>query len=563
MRFGTAIATLCLTAFTSATTNTSYISNDQALNAFNDTHFCKLDRNDNVSPSCNVTFNELNAINKNIRDDLSGLLKSDFFKYFRLDLYKQCSFWDANDGLCLNRACSVDVVEDWDKLPEYWQPEILGSFNNNTMKEADDNDDECKFLDQLCQTGKKPVNIEDTINYCDINDFNGKDAVLIDLAANPERFTGYGGKQAGQIWSTIYQDNCFTIGETGESLAKDAFYRLVSGFHASIGTHLSKEYLNTKTGKWEPNLDLFMARIGNFPDRVTNMYFNYAVVAKALWKIQPYLPEFSFCDLVNKEIKNKMDNVISQLDTNIFNEDLVFANDLSLTLKDEFRSRFKNVTKIMDCVQCDRCRLWGKIQTTGYATALKILFEINDADEFTKQDIVGKLTKYELIALLQTFGRLSESIESVNMFEKMYGKRLNGTENRLSSFFQNNFFSILKKAGKSIRYTIENINNTKQEKEENDSSQAHAFDDLKVPQPKSVSKPAAGVENKWKKGWNTEINNVLEAFNFIYRSYMDLPRNIWRLTMTNAYKFWNKFIGVADYVSEEMQEPISYKLDIK
>lgn len=205
-------------------------------------------------------------------------------------------------------------------------------------------------------------------------------------------------------------------------------------------------------------------RIGNFPDRVTNMYFNYAVVAKALWKIQPYLPEFSFCDLVNKEIKNKMDNVISQLDTKIFNEDLVFANDLSLTLKDEFRSRFKNVTKIMDCVQCDRCRLWGKIQTTGYATALKILFEINDADEFTKQHIVGKLTKYELIALLQTFGRLSESIESVNMFEKMYGKRLNGSENRLSSFFQNNFFNILKEAGKSIRYTIENINSTKEGK---------------------------------------------------------------------------------------------------
>lgn len=82
------------------------------------------------------------------------------------------------------------------------------------MKEADSDDDECKFLDQLCQTGKKLAEVEDTINYCDINDFNGKNAVLIDLTANPERFTGYGGKQAGQIWSTIYQDNCFTLGET-------------------------------------------------------------------------------------------------------------------------------------------------------------------------------------------------------------------------------------------------------------------------------------------------------------------------------------------------------------
>ena len=105
MRLGNAIATLCLAAFTSATANNSYTSNDQTLNAFNDTHFCKLDRNDNVSPSCNVTFNELNAINQNIRDDLSGLLKSDFFKYFRLDLYKQCSFWDANDCLLYTSRC--------------------------------------------------------------------------------------------------------------------------------------------------------------------------------------------------------------------------------------------------------------------------------------------------------------------------------------------------------------------------------------------------------------------------------------------------------------------------
>ena len=207
--------------------------------------------------------------------------------------------------------------------------------------------------------------------------------------------------------------------------------------------------------------------------------------------------------------------------------------------------------------------MWGKIQTTGYATALKILFEINDADEFTKQHIVGKLTKYELIALLQTFGRLSESIESVNMFEKMYGKRLNGSENRLSSFFQNNFFNILKEAGKSIRYTIENINSTKEGKKKTNNSQSHVFDDLKMPKAEIVPRPSNGTVNKWKKAWNTEVNNVLEAFRFIYRSYLDLPRNIWELSLMKVYKFWNKFIGVADYVSEETREPISYKLDIQ
>lgn len=32
----------------------------------------------------------------------------------------------------------------------------------------------------------------------------------------------------------------------------------------------------------------------------------------------------------------------------------------------------------MDCVGCDKCRLWGKIQTSGVGTALKILFELDE-----------------------------------------------------------------------------------------------------------------------------------------------------------------------------------------
>lgn len=28
----------------------------------------------------------------------------------------------------------------------------------------------------------------------------------------------------------------------------------------------------------------------------------------------------------------------------------------------------------MDCVGCDKCRLWGKVQVNGMGTALKVLF---------------------------------------------------------------------------------------------------------------------------------------------------------------------------------------------
>lgn len=47
-------------------------------------------------------------------------------------------------------------------------------------------------------------------------------------------------------------------------------------------------------------------------------------------------------------------------------------------LKDEFKAHFRNVSQIMDCVGCAKCSLWGKVQTTGIATALKILFEMDE-----------------------------------------------------------------------------------------------------------------------------------------------------------------------------------------
>lgn len=32
----------------------------------------------------------------------------------------------------------------------------------------------------------------------------------------------------------------------------------------------------------------------------------------------------------------------------------------------------------MDCVGCEKCRLWGKLQVLGLGTALKILFSVGD-----------------------------------------------------------------------------------------------------------------------------------------------------------------------------------------
>eukprot|EP00455_Lapot_gusevi_P030796 TRINITY_DN33172_c0_g1_i1.p2 TRINITY_DN33172_c0_g1~~TRINITY_DN33172_c0_g1_i1.p2 ORF type:complete len:127 (-),score=7.72 TRINITY_DN33172_c0_g1_i1:16-354(-) len=33
----------------------------------------------------------------------------------------------------------------------------------------------------------------------------------------------------------------------------------------------------------------------------------------------------------------------------------------------------KNVSLLMDCVSCEKCRLWGKLEATGIAAAIKII----------------------------------------------------------------------------------------------------------------------------------------------------------------------------------------------
>lgn len=45
-----------------------------------------------------------------------------------------------------------------------------------------------------------------------------------------------------------------------------------------------------------------------------------------------------------------------------------------MELLTEIQHKFYNISRVMDCISCDKCRLNGKVQVRGLATALKILF---------------------------------------------------------------------------------------------------------------------------------------------------------------------------------------------
>lgn len=46
-------------------------------------------------------------------------------------------------------------------------------------------------------------------------------------------------------------------------------------------------------------------------------------------------------------------------------------------MTEQFVMHFSCCSAIMDCVGCEKCRLWGKLQVLGLGTALKILFSVD------------------------------------------------------------------------------------------------------------------------------------------------------------------------------------------
>ena len=59
-------------------------------------------------------------------------------------------------------------------------------------------------------------------------------------------------------------------------------------------------------------------------------------------------------------------NIIKQFPDH-FNESIMFiGSEKTQKLKQEFKQHFRNISTIMDCVGCDKCKLWGKLQVLNF-----------------------------------------------------------------------------------------------------------------------------------------------------------------------------------------------------
>lgn len=239
----------------------------------------------------------------------------------------------------------------------------------------------------------------------------------VNLLLNPERYTGYKGESARRIWRSIYAENCFKDGENDTCTEKRIFYRLISGLHTSINTHICANYLiDEQKNKWGQNLEMFRERVAKFPDRLQNLYFTFLFILRAVTKAGDYLTHVSY-STGNPPQDDKTLSLLQHVARSDrlagachipFQEGGLWRGEGGIELRRELKDHFRNISAMMDCVGCEKCRLWGKLQVLGLATAFKILFE-DDINQL-------ELQRNEVVALINFLARLSESIRVASEF---------------------------------------------------------------------------------------------------------------------------------------------------
>lgn len=379
---------------------------------------------------CCCDYETVDSVNGEVLHPLlQQLVTTPFFRYFKAKLWCDCPFW-PDDGMCRLRDCSVCECPE-NEFPEPFKKpfHILPSD------------------DLMCQEGKPEATVDRTLdkrafrgwietdNPWTIDDeTDNGEMTYVNLLLNPERYTGYTGPSARRIWDAVYTENCpkYSSGEICQE--KKVLYKLISGLHSSISIHIAADYLlDESTNLWGKNPELMYDRVLRYQDRVRNLYFTFLFVLRAVTKATDYLEQAEY-DTGNHEDDLKTVSLMKQLLYNPklqaacplpFDEAKLWQGQSGPELKQQIQKQFRNISALMDCVGCEKCRLWGKLQVLGLGTALKILFSV-EGQNHSAQSL--QLQRNEVIALVNLLNRLSESVKIVHemgpSIEKIMEKKI-------------------------------------------------------------------------------------------------------------------------------------------
>jgi ERO1-like protein alpha len=346
---------------------------------------------------------------------LKKLTDLKYFRFFRVDLTKECQYWVSNAMCTQKLSCTLCECPP-EKLPLAWLDEDL------KLKEAT-SFNKYKILEHVFHSKAPSMQVKnerENPNIWRLDQINDN-SIYVDLHEDLEEYTGFQGKE---IWDLIYKENCKKFYDmcTNNKL----LYRLISGMHTSVSSHLSYYFKNPITQdaskKHYPNLWLYLSKVGQFEDRITNLIYATSLLMKGISRYANEIKNFKIkLDDLNEELQTKtslekMLNILGTIKEREFMHSDIFSKPLlKEEEKNQFTTYFLNIAQIMDCVECQKCKVYGKMQMLGLATALRKLLNEDHA----------QLTRNELVALINTLKKWCESIQIYHTFQDIlyYRKR--------------------------------------------------------------------------------------------------------------------------------------------
>lgn len=117
-------------------------------------------------------------------------------------------------------------------------------------------------------------------------------------------------------------------------------------------------------------------------------------------------------DFKTNSLMNLLLNKFYDFKQDSFNSTRIFSEGVSEEeQKRLFLEYFNNIFKLMDCVDCQKCKVYGKMQLMGLGFGLRQLIETSD----------DKIDRNELVAFINTLNKWTESIEIIErMKERLF-----------------------------------------------------------------------------------------------------------------------------------------------
>ncbi|KAI5190772.1 ERO1-like protein alpha [Nematocida sp. AWRm77] len=230
----------------------------------------------------------------------------------------------------------------------------------------------------------------------------------VDLRNILERYTGYDGSS---IWKIIYK-----IAESDPFLTK-----LISGMHCSVSVHLCAFFKakHDDQNQYFMNHQLMRERVA--PAYLKNMHY----LLDYLLSLLPLCLD----EIVQHAHTSQGVAAAEHLQKELPKLQFIYADYKGSASAEE---KCAEISSLVPCMDCLRCKVWGKVQLEGLKSSLRILQKVSDASV--------RLSREDIVFYLNLTNQVSIGVEQYRLFliseKKLFAQREEARDNRAARIEQ-------------------------------------------------------------------------------------------------------------------------------